>query len=213
MHPEKESILILNKIDLVGQKKQIFELIAQLTDGQLNGIKFDIRDTRPVSLEKELEKIYLNTAKKLNLKLESSEEEKDAVKLLSELRECENKLFNCPEYLEMFDKETAIEEEGKSDEKSLLAQKLEEKRISLEKLTNAAETSDTIPYKSVNDITSQEFKKDLMETTDWHLYYKKLNKLDLLVRDRKAWQNFNQVFMISAKTNDGVDDLKVNFLS
>ena len=113
----------------------------------------------------------------------------------------------------MFDKETAIEEEGKSDEKSLLAQKLEEKRISLEKLTNAAETSDTIPYKSVNDITSQEFKKDLMETTDWHLYYKKLNKLDLLVRDRKAWQNFNQVFMISAKTNDGVDDLKVNFLS
>ena len=29
MHPEKESILILNKIDLVGQKKQIFELTAE----------------------------------------------------------------------------------------------------------------------------------------------------------------------------------------
>jgi GTPase Era involved in 16S rRNA processing len=49
-----------------------------------------------------------------------------------------------------------------------------------------------------------------METTDWHFYYQKLNKLDLLVRDRKCWENFNQVFMISAKKNDGVDDLKVS---
>ena len=98
MHPEKESILILNKIDLVGQKKQIFELIAQLTDGQLNGNKYEIRDTRPISLEKRLEMVYLNTAKKLNLKLPSSNEEKDVIRLLADLRECENKLFNHPEF-------------------------------------------------------------------------------------------------------------------
>lgn len=49
-----------------------------------------------------------------------------------------------------------------------------------------------------------------MHTTDWHLYYQKLSKLNLFVRERKAWPNFNQVFILSAKTNDGVDDLKVS---
>ena len=210
MHPEKESILILNKVDLVGQKKYLFDLIANLTDGQLNGNKFDIRDCRPVSLEKQLEKIYLQTAKKLNLALPPGNQEIEVIKLLEELKECEDKLLNNEEFLEKFDAacETFTEPTQAENEleKSSLIQTLKDNRMTITKFTNE---NDVSPYKSVNDITAQEFKQDLMQTTDWHLYYQKLNKLDLLVRDRISWPNFNQVFMISAKTNDGVDDLKV----
>jgi GTPase Era involved in 16S rRNA processing len=203
MHPEKESILILNKIDLVRQKKYLFDLIAHLTDGQLNGNKFDIKDTRPISLEKQLETIYLSTAKKLNLKLPSIAEEKDIIKLLEELKECENILFNNEDYLSSFDKEVDsldnTDDVVRDKDVSIIG------GMSLEKLTNE---NDITPYKSVDDITAHEFKDDLKKTTDWHLYYEKLNRLELLVRERKSWPNFNQVFLISAKTNDGVADLK-----
>ena len=213
MHPEKESILILNKVDLVGQKKHLISLIANLTDGYLNGNKFDIEDIRPVSLESKLEKIYLNTAKKLNLKLPSINEEKDVIKLLDELRECENQLFNNEEFQKTFDIACDEFKEPPTDKSKItrdfsksLLETLHENRMTKEKFTNE---NDPTPYKSVNDITAQEFKEDLMKTTNWHLYYEKLNRLDLLVRDRKAWTNFNQLFMLSAKTHVGVSDLKV----
>ena len=40
------------------------------------------------------------------------------------------------------------------------------------------------------------------------MYYKKLSSLSTLVRGKTYWPYFNQVFMISAKLNDGIDDLK-----
>lgn len=69
-------------------------------------------------------------------------------------------------------------------------------------------TSNIPALRRIEDISPIEFKKDLLQTTDWHLYYKKLSALGLLVREKSHWPYFNQVFMVSAKSNDGVEDLK-----
>ena len=65
-----------------------------------------------------------------------------------------------------------------------------------------------VVLRRIEDISPIEFKKDLLQTTDWHLYYKKLSSLGVLVRGKSYWPYFNQVFMVSAKNNDGIDDLK-----
>jgi hypothetical protein len=64
------------------------------------------------------------------------------------------------------------------------------------------------PIQRIEDISPIDFKRDLLLTTDWHLYYKKLSALGVLVREKTYWPYFNQVFMVSSLENDGVDDLR-----
>jgi hypothetical protein len=72
---------------------------------------------------------------------------------------------------------------------------------------------DSKKIQRIEDITPMDFKEDLMNTTDWHLYYAKLSSLSFFVESKTYWPYFNQVFMISAMKNEGVDDLKRYLLS
>lgn len=38
-------------------------------------------------------------------------------------------------------------------------------------------TPSTAPLRRIEDISPVDFKRDLLETTDWHMYYKKLSSL------------------------------------
>jgi hypothetical protein len=196
MHPEKESILIINKIDLLKQKRLLLDLVSIITGGYVNGQKMDIEypdDHKKKFLN--LENLYRTTAKKLNLQIaeEKTADELQLLKLIDELKECENILL----------KNMEINASASTDVTDKFSS------ISLQAFTGQ---NDIAPYKSINDVTPFEFKSDLMETSDWHLYYEKLSKLDLFVREKKSWPYFNQVFMISATENDGIDEFKVFFV-
>ena len=218
--------------------------MVNLTGGYLNGKKFiDKEDAsnKKKLLKKSLkdfdyETLFANTAKKVGLELEDkSEKQKEVLKLLEELKECE-------EYLLKNLSDIRIEsgnEEGEneiSEEKSL--SKLNSDRMTLEKLkgennlelitkpiqsinknshlelvnsiVNATPASNRLdkPISRIEDISPMDFKRDLLQTTDWHLYYTKLSALSMFVREKTYWPYFNQVFMISARMNEGVQDLK-----
>ena len=245
-HPEKESILILNKIDKVKERKKIFDIVLELTGGCLNGKEFlskskqDFKSSRaPKSIRNyDYERLFMKTAEKMNLKIEAgqSNKEKEIISLLEELKECEK-------YLLDHKKEITIDDGRAADSDELTTQSND--GITLEMLSDnhvpalkyhestvsknpnkdlsliASIASQTAPMagdakppahlRSIEDISPAQFKRDLMQTTDWHLYYKKLNALGVFVRDKVHWPYFNQVFMISAKQNDGVNDLR-NYL-
>lgn len=44
-------------------------------------------------------------------------------------------------------------------------------------ITSNSEPSQAPALRRIEDISAVDFKKDLLETTDWHMYYKKLNSL------------------------------------
>lgn len=228
-HPEKEAILVLNKTDKLKTKKKLLDLVAKLTGGCLNGKEFlpekekhKSKFDRKTLRDSDYEALFAKTAQKMNLKLED-EKTRKVYQLLDELKACE-------EYLLKNQSDIRLDT---GDESQL--EKLGEERISKEKLSNdympsvlnasneinqsnelsiinsiakSSSGENTPILRRIEDISPIEFKKDLMQTTDWHMYYKKLSSLATLVRGKTYWPYFNQVFMISAKFNDGVDDLK-----
>lgn len=82
-HPEKESILILNKTDRLKNKNLLLDLVLELTGGSLNGKEFVSKDKykRPKNVKNALrdidyERMFAKTAEKLNIKLEDQPSEK-----------------------------------------------------------------------------------------------------------------------------------------
>lgn len=185
VHPEKESILVLNKIDLLKQKKQLLDVTASLTGGYINGIKYLKETNKKVDLEK----LYNRTAKYLKAPDYVLENDKQLKQLVQELKECEKKL---------------IEQIASETDSSELSTQLED-GMTFEKMKIDYEVE---PVKSLKDISPFEFKQDLMNTTDWHLYYQKLSQLKIFTRERKYWPHFNQIFMVSAKENEGIEELR-----
>ena len=209
-HPEKESILVLNKTDNLKNKKKLLDLVASLTGGQLNGKEFmpkekKLKFDRKTLSDSDYEALFAKTAQKMNLKLEDDKSKK-VYKLLEELKACE-------EYLIKNQSQISIDD-GNSKE---LTDDLAEKRINEEKLDtnyvpavlnpiqesnlvdsivkNTLNAGESTMLRSIEDISPEEFKKDLMLTTDWHMYYKKLSSLSYLVRGKTYWPYFNQVFI------------------
>lgn len=172
IHPEKESILVLNKVDQIKQKRRLFDLIANLTDGQLNGQKYDIHDNRDnVTIEQKLQEIYLNTAKKLDLKqIESSLQNEAHVELsnlVKELKACESALFdklleeqnridnNVNKTTTKAEAEVETSEVQTINNNNQVIENMKANSITLEKFLNK---DDIVPYKTINDITAFQFK-------------------------------------------------------
>jgi hypothetical protein len=208
-HPEKESILVLNKTDNLKNKKKLLDLVTSLTGGQLNGKEFmpkekKLKFNRNTLSDSDYEALFAKTAQKMNLKLEDDKSKK-IYKLLEELKACE-------EYLIKNQSKITID----GDSNNLIAD-LAEMRINEEKLDtnyvpailnptqesnlvdsivkNSVNAHESTMLRSIEDISPEEFKKDLMLTTDWHMYYKKLSSLSSLVRGKTYWPYFNQVFI------------------
>ena len=116
------------------------------------------------------------------------------------MREYENKLLEIQ--LENVDLDM------KEDQVNQLIAQHEEKRLTIEQLSD--DSLKHIPYQSLSQISPLDLKKDLMETTNWHLYYKKLSQIREFTRGRSTWSYFNQVFMISAKRNHGIAAIRVS---
>lgn len=51
---------------------------------------------------------------------------------------------------------------------------------------------------------------NLWNSDDWHAYHTRLKELHHTVMDKKGWPNFSAVFMVSAKTGDGVPEVLVS---
>ena len=51
---------------------------------------------------------------------------------------------------------------------------------------------------------------DLCRPDAWATYYKKLRDIGRTLEHKEGWEHFDRVFMISALTGDGVDDLRVS---
>lgn len=233
-NPEKESILILNKIDRLKNKTILLDLVTDLTGGKLNGREFfdKNKSKKPRMSSKSLkdvdyENLFLKTAEKMNIQLKDSKQNRQILGLLEELRKCEDFLIQNKEKIvvnsdqnetELISEDNRITLEKLKGE--ILPQKLNpsnpaNQNSDLELINSIVQSStpseDTQVLRRIEDISPIEFKKDLLRTTDWHLYYKKLSALGVLVREKSHWPYFSQVFMISAKNNEGVDELK-NYL-
>jgi len=201
--------LVLNKTDNLKNKKKLLDLVTSLTGGQLNGKEFmpkekKLKFNRNTLSDSDYEALFAKTAQKMNLKLEDDKSKK-IYKLLEELKACE-------EYLIKNQSKITID----GDSNNLIAD-LAEMRINEEKLDtnyvpailnptqesnlvdsivkNSVNAHESTMLRSIEDISPEEFKKDLMLTTDWHMYYKKLSSLSSLVRGKTYWPYFNQVFI------------------
>jgi GTPase Era involved in 16S rRNA processing len=180
--------------------------------------------------------LFAKTADKMNLKLlengkNVSKKNQQVLKLLEELKTCEEYLLKNLKKINIDDQN--FEEENSNqllpEKERISLEKLSDDYIPLKPLSadktiessnkdvslissivkDELENNKVGPIiRRIEDISPFDFKKDLLETTDWHLYYKKLSSLGVLVREKTYWPYFNQVFMVSARTNDGVDDLK-----
>ena len=181
--------------------------------------KFDRKTLR----DTDYEALFAKTAEKMNLKLDDDKSKK-IYQLLDELKACEEYLIQNQSEISIDSMESQLEKLNTSDriskEKlsadyvpSVLNTSNSENQNQELSLINSITKSSTDGQsgqflRRIEDISPIDFKKDLMLTTDWHVYYKKLSSLSTLVRGKTYWPYFNQVFMISAKFNDGVDDLK-----
>lgn len=179
----------------------LLDITTVLTDGSLNGIPYRVDSPYHRNGELDMERLFLKTAHEMNIPLPKNENDLQKERLLADMKEYENKLLNIQlENIDLDLEENQVKE---------LITRHEEKGLTLDKLSD--DVSSHIPYKSINDISPLEFKKDLMETTNWHLYYQKLSQIRLFTRDRSTWPYFNQVFMISAQQNKGISAVRVRF--
>jgi hypothetical protein len=181
----------------------LLDVTTVLTDGSLNGVPYRLDSPYHRNGELDMERLFLRTAHEMNIPLPKTENDIKKERLLADMKEYEKKLLNIQ--LENIDLDL---EDNKV--KELITQH-EENGLTLEKLSD--DVSSPSPYRSINDISPLEFKKDLMETTNWHLYYKKLSQIRLFTQDRSTWPYFNQVFMVSAKQNRGIAAIRVRSIS
>lgn len=202
-HPEKETILVLNKIDKVKNKQVLLDLIAQLTGGRLNNKSFvseQKKKPRFKNAQFDYDAMFARTAEQLKIKLKNTEENSQIVDLMAELKECEDFLLKNLEKIKVSEESTSeIEQRIKENEKA--------------RKENLPTLSKDNLLEKIKEISPVEFKKDLMQTTDWHLYYQKLSSIGRLIHGQTHWPYFNQVFMTSASQNDGVEDLRRYLLS
>ena len=84
---------------------------------------------------------------------------------------------------------------------------LEEIMMKEKKLTETA-NDDSDEIKDDTTICQPLMKPD-NEGTWWSSYSKKLKRTKAEVKDKRGWEKFDSIFMISALHNDGVDDVKV----
>lgn len=122
-HPDKETVLVLNKTDRLKNKSVLLNLVSSLTGGLLNGKKFmekkrerKDRFIRASMRDEEYEELFAKTAEKMNIQLEGSERTKkhdQVLELLEELKTCEEYLIKNQEkisFLEANDGENNEEE-------------------------------------------------------------------------------------------------------
>ena len=208
-HPDKETILVLNKTDRLKNKSVLLNLVSSLTGGLLNGKKFmekkrerKDRFVRTSMRDEEYEELFARTAEKMNIRFEGSERTKkhdQVLELLEELKTCEEYLIKNQEKISFLESGNA---EENTEENNIVVQN--EQRMTIEKLTDkdipdklnvsnelqnrneelnlissisSELTPSSAPLRRIEDISPVDFKRDLLETTDWHMYYKKLSSL------------------------------------
>jgi hypothetical protein len=187
------------QIDEIKRKRMLLDVTTVLTDGSLNGIPYRVDSPHHRNGQLDMERLFIKTAHELNIALPKTENDLKREQLLIEMKEYEQKLLT----LKLDNVNLDLEE---TQVKELIKQH-EEKSLTLEQLSDNPPSS--IRYKSLAEISPFDFKADLMETTNWHLYYKKLSQIRHFTRDRSTWPYFNQVFMVSAKQNKGISAIRV----
>lgn len=181
----------------------LLDVTTVLTDGSLNGVPYRLDSPYRRNGELDMERLFLKTAHEMNVPLPKSDNDLERERLLTDMKQYEQKLLDIQlENVDLDLEETQV--------KDLIARH-EERGLTLEQLSD--DGTSAIPYKSMNDISPFEFKKDLMETTNWHLYYKKLSQIRMFTQDRSTWPYFNQVFMVSAKQNRGISAIRVSAIT
>lgn len=177
----------------------LLDVTTVLTDGSLNGIPYRLDSPYHRNGQLDMERLFLRTAHEMNIALPKTEKDLKKELLLAEMKEYEQKLLD-------HQLENVNLDLDEQQVKQLIAQH-DEKGLTLEHLSD--DPVGAVPYKSMSDISPFDFKKDLTETTNWHLYYQKLSQIRHFTRDRSTWPYFNQVFMISAKQNRGIGAVRV----
>lgn len=192
-------ISIYCQTDAVRRKRMLLDVTTVLTDGSLNGIPFRVDSPYLRNGQVDKERLFLKTAHEMNIALPKDENQDKKLKLLEEMKEYEEKLLQIElDKVNLDLDETQVQQ---------LIEKHEENRLTIDQLSD--ELANEIPFKSLSEISPFDFKKDLMETKNWHLYYKKLSQISMFTRSRTNWPYFNQVFMISAKKNHGISAVRV----
>ena len=135
-YSDKESFLVLNKVDLMKRKRLLFDVSARLTDGVVDGVAIE-QDTRKVIMSSDQELIA-----------------EQAAKTEARLRR-KGYVLDLPKEV----KESPVTLEGDSDE-------------------------------------NQEIEEDMNEP-----------------EELQGWSKFSRVFMVSALSGDGVEDIKNHLLT
>lgn len=127
-HPDKETVLVLNKTDRLKHKSQLLSLVSSLTGGRLNGKEFmeKQRDrdrerkskyTRNSLRDDEYEELFARTAEVMNIQLADSKLGKKQEKVLALLEE----LKTCEEYLIKNQEKIYLSENPGSEETDLVS--------------------------------------------------------------------------------------------
>ncbi len=137
-HPDKETILVLNKTDTLKNKTQLLDLVASLTGGRLNGKEFMAKNhvdrsryMRNSLRDEEYEELFSRTAEKMNIHLPNTKKGKKhqkVIELLEELKTCEEFLIKNQERISF--------KEHKEDELYLMQQEEDSNQLVLLDLDN-----------------------------------------------------------------------------
>lgn len=192
MHSDKKSILVMNKVDLVKNKRELLCIGRSLTEGIVDGRKS--WTTPKQNQAPKLENLFRKMKQHAKMELEDqtfdgshSKEFDDADEVL-EIKEKDGTTSTTVTMCKSlrFLKEEDSDEEGLHDE---------EERI-------------VVRDESHGSISDSSDNPNLRDKTLWKTYYRNMQRIGQSLENKTGWPNFNDVFMISALSGDGVYDLK-----
>ncbi|XP_064620611.1 GTPase Era, mitochondrial-like [Lineus longissimus] len=200
IHEDKTAILVLNKVDLLKSKHKLLQLTRLLTEGVIDGTRdsFVAKATTKKRIKQILEEESTNELLQKhmpqgriqkNIDSENeNEEEKDNI-LLKEDQQGDH-----TETSDLNDQETVSGSDESSDKSDLW---------NVGGIFRGQKVVSAMP-----EGKSRRNAMPAMELRSWDEYAQALKRAQENVKDRRGWDQFKQVFMVSSTEHDGVEDLK-----
>lgn len=191
-HSDKRSVLVLNKVDLVKNKRELLGIARNLTEGVVGGTKSwsTAKQPKKISLSSLFEKMKLRNGS-------SAENSNTAVATLENISQEEPSL-NSNSQCAAFKNSKPPDDELEQN-LSGVDRRLEEEYT---------------PAVTVTVDSRSNVVLNLHDERVWTSYYKEVQSRSQELDDKNGgWQHFDEVFMISALSGDGVFDLREYLLN
>ncbi|XP_038059873.1 GTPase Era, mitochondrial-like [Patiria miniata] len=238
LHPRLSSILVLNKVDLINAKSELFELTAKLTEGCVEGQRFTLDDRTARYLGKVDTRPMLSHKYKPRIK--PSDNETDDASLDETDRTVDSGIVDPVEKFD--DDRTSINDHREGN--NLSSEEISETGALDSRLTNVSEkkSESTLETPNSSSVGGQpELPPTLKEYIDTlegfssksldfddvphpqlepaetddakNIERAKYRKLLQEVGKRSGWDGFGAVFMVSALDGEGLEDVKEHLVS